>query len=188
MSGNWSSCYPAENACPPYCHLLTCDVIYGVLGGRDNNETMYDTIRTIDACRWCDKNAACSGWDNITRSSTSDAASSLRYSVDHCGIDSCNLVHVDACRRYVRSVVLVTIIAFLATSLLGYLAIQTYVLCRGRSVNSTVYSSGTGIDAEHEEKEIDDEEECNNHGLVITPVHTPKDPNGLPTVQENAVV
>ena len=201
MSFNWSTCYPAESACPPYCTLFSCDEIYGVIGPFDGNAFMYNTIRTIDACSACNSRALCSGWNNTTRSETAGAASSLRYSVAHCDMTNCSTVYVDACGGYVHSVVLVSIIAFLSTSILGFFFIQIYtIFTRRRPSAAIVYRNGTGFDTDTYDDDTVDKA-CQDNGLVLpvapvqqsdaNPAPDPKpevNAQKLPSVQENAVV
>jgi len=158
MSFNWSSCYPAENVCPPYCTLFSCDEIYGMVSARDSSP-MYKMLRTIDACSSCSITTKCAGWGNITRTETSGAARSVKYAVEHCDLESCGRVYVDACSPYAKNVILTSIIAFIATTILGYFCIQIYQMYKKRArVTSATYETGTEIDVET----IDDEEQTKN--------------------------
>ena len=130
MDFKWSYCYPAETACPSCCALLSCDEIYGWMGELDS-VPMYNVIRTIDACKLCD-NTKCTGWNNLTRTGTSEASSSVKYAVQNCDQASCGRVYVDACSGFARSTILSAIIAFMVTTLLGYVFIQYYFSCKRR--------------------------------------------------------
>lgn len=173
MSFNWSQCYPAESECQPYCALLTCDEIYRTLGDRDS-APMYNVIRSIDACSSCSRSVRCPGWDNVTRTETVEAASSLKYAVEHCNMGSCSTVYVDSCSGFARSVILASIIAFITTTIVGYFCIQFYHMYKARpAVTIDTYSSGTGIEIE----EVDDDGTSNPVAAEINS-----------TAQENAVV
>ena len=102
--------------CHPYCTLFTCDEIYNIVGSRDSLP-MYGVVRTIDACSSCSITTKCSGWGNVTRADTSIDASSVRYAVDSCNLESCGRVYVEACSTYSKGIILASIIAFILTTI-----------------------------------------------------------------------
>ena len=80
---------------------------------------------------------------------TSGAASSVKNSVDHCELQSCGRVYVDACTPFAKNIILTSIIAFIVTTFIGYFFIQVYHLYKNRSrLSSTTYATGTEIEVE----------------------------------------